>query len=552
MQLYPWQEEAYKQLEKHDFNGVIKVASGKGKTVLAIKIISDILKENKMEKAVVVVPTINLMEQWRKEFEKFAPEIKTSFYYGAKRDRSGDVILSVINTASKLDLVNEEIAIKVLDEVHHYGAELYQGVFSLKSKHTIGLSATPERGDEGDLAIRYGAGKIVYSLHDLNELKERFEICTIRLSFTNNEYNEYKELQTEYRKILLIKGINPDRIQEFARRGNKYALRILKLWTQMTALRHKAANKLPIIKKLVQAEQNNKIIIFSESIKYSESLGQSIENSVVVHSELPKKEVLKRLENFRNLETGVLIAPRMIDEGYDVPDANIAIVASFTRSGRQMIQRDGRLLRRKDLVRRYTLVIKDIEEEKFFSILRQTESVDIALQGSWLEWNEGFVDDIEYQNKCKEYFSHDNFHEYENWLIGKLDFFQKLEHVEADFYERHKATIHNLMEDQPGRWKILEKQTERPQEEHKFENKYTNDEKRELKNILRKLNSRLFLPETFFLALIRYIDEESFELEENDKDLIERLIDNLNNDIWPIEIQKLVKELHHNIKQKVK
>lgn len=549
MKLYPWQEEAYNELSKHDFNGVVKVASGKGKTVLAIKIIQDILKENKGEKAIVVVPTISLMEQWNKEFEKFAPEIKKSLFYGAKHDRSGDVILSVINTASKLELINEEIAIKVLDEIHHYGAELYQSIFSLRSKHTIGLSATPERNDEGDLAIRFGAGKIVYSLHDLDELKKRFSLCTIRVPFTTGEYSEYIELQREYRQILAMKGINPDRIQSYVRKGNKYALRVLKLWTKMTALRHKATNKLPVIEKLVLAEQDKKIIIFSESIMYSEALHQTLKRSIVVHSELTKKNVLKRLEEFKKLDYGILIAPRMIDEGYDVPDANVAIVASFTRTGRQMIQRDGRLLRRDDLVRRYTLVMKDVEEEKFFSILRQTETQEIAMNGSWLRWENGFIDDLEYKNKCKEYFSHENFKQYEDWLINKLDFFQKLEYVETDFYERHKQIIHNLIEEHPRRWKILEKKVDMPKEKnYSLENNYSDEERRIIKNDLRKLNSRLFLPETFFFALIRYIDEEPFTLDNKDKELLERLNSHMDDELWPENIQKLIKDIQPKVK----
>ena len=112
--------------------------------------------------------------------------------------------MSVINSAVEIE---DEFSIKILDEIHRYGAELYRSIFSLKTEHTIGLSATPEREDEGDFAIRYGAGKIVYSLDNLEELKERFHLCTIRVPFTLEEYEKYMELQREYRQILFFSGM---------------------------------------------------------------------------------------------------------------------------------------------------------------------------------------------------------------------------------------------------------------------------------------------------------------------------------------------------------
>ena len=111
MQLRDWQKDAYDKLKKQNFKGVVKVASGKGKTVLGIKIIEDVLKKGKV---LVVVPTINLMMQWEKEIAKFLPGVTCSYYYGAKKDESGDVVLSVINTASKLPFTSS-FSLKILD-----------------------------------------------------------------------------------------------------------------------------------------------------------------------------------------------------------------------------------------------------------------------------------------------------------------------------------------------------------------------------------------------------------------------------------------------------
>ena len=53
------------------------------------------------------------------------------------------------------------------------------------------------------------------------------------------------------------------------------------------------------------------------------------------------------LDDLRVRRLDAVAAPRVLDEGVDVPDANLGIVMSASRTRRQMIQRMGRILRRK-------------------------------------------------------------------------------------------------------------------------------------------------------------------------------------------------------------
>lgn len=536
MKLYKWQEEAYKELTAQDFKGVVKVASGKGKTVLALRVIEKIIGNQKGSKALVVVPTIALLHQWKKEVNKFCPQLSTSFYFGERKDESGDVVLAVINSAAKLEL-KEEYKIKILDEIHHCGAALYQSIFSIPTHHTIGLSATPEREDDGDLAIRYGAGKIVYSLDMVEELLLRFSMINIRVHFTAEEYAEYMQAYNEYRKLLFFAGFEARDVERYAKRGNKYALRILKLWSQMSYLRHTAKEKIAVIKEIVNKEKNEKMIIFSESIEFSETLADELD-AIVVHSNLRKKEVIKRLNLFRDKEKGVLVAPRMIDEGYDVPDANVSLIASFTRKGRQMIQRDGRLLRKSHAVRRYTLVIRDVEEEKFFKIIQDTNMTTIAMQGTWLIYEQGLHKDKEFFTAFEEYLGHED--GYEKWLKQKLDFFVMTRQMDYAFYKRHKIAIKRLLEEDPKRWKLLLEQ-ETPSK-IQFESPYPYDKQANIKEQVREVNTKLFLPEELFLALMRFIEGEAFTLECDDRELAIRLAQEADPKMWPKEIRILLKK----------
>ena len=122
VELYEWQENALDALRDHDYNGVVKVASGKGKTILAIAVLEELLRDNPDARALVVVPTIHLMYQWNKEIKRFMPDVSTSYYYGVKKDASGQIVLSVINSAAVAGFKPDTFRIKILDEIHHYGA----------------------------------------------------------------------------------------------------------------------------------------------------------------------------------------------------------------------------------------------------------------------------------------------------------------------------------------------------------------------------------------------------------------------------------------------
>lgn len=549
IKLWDWQKEALKTLQEHDYNGVVKVASGKGKTVLAIAIIEKIIQENKNEKILVVVPTIALLQQWTNELKKFLPEISVSHYYGAKKDENGKVIISVINTATKKPFTST-FRLKILDEIHHYGADLFQEVFGIKTLHTIGLSATPEREDEGDYAIRYGAGKIVYSLHNLAELKKRFSICTIRIPFSPDEYKEYTSLYKDYKQLLLYANIKPHQIDYYAKQGNKYALKILKIWSEMARLRNHAKNKYPVIKQLVQLEEKEKIIIFTESIKFTETIGKQI-GAIIVHSGLSKKVVLKRLEEFRTLNKGILIAPRMLDEGYDVPDASVAIIASFTRSPRQMIQRDGRLLRQKGQVRRYTLVIEEIEEGKYFTILQKTNLLELAQEGEWLCYNRGFIQDNQGKKLSEEFLENNN--EYELWVAKQLEYYARTKQYDSGFYERHKRIIEELVQEHPGRWQLFEKKTPPTNQKKEFKNPFcTLDARAQAKEDLRKVNAKLSLPDELFRALMRFIEGEPFELDKDTKDDILSLAEHAKSPLWPEKVITSIKILAIKLKEENK
>jgi superfamily II DNA or RNA helicase len=50
------------------------------------------------------------------------------------------------------------------------------------------------------------------------------------------------------------------------------------------------------------------------------------------------------LEQFRAGTVRVIAAPRVLDEGIDVPEADVGVIVAGSRNRRQMIQRMGRII----------------------------------------------------------------------------------------------------------------------------------------------------------------------------------------------------------------
>jgi superfamily II DNA or RNA helicase len=76
-----------------------------------------------------------------------------------------------------------------------------------------------------------------------------------------------------------------------------------------------------------------------------------------VHGELPGDKRRIRLRQLGNGNLDALVAPRVLDEGVDVPDADVALVLAAFRTRRQLVQRLGRVLRRKHDGRHADLVL---------------------------------------------------------------------------------------------------------------------------------------------------------------------------------------------------
>ena len=590
MILRDWQKDAYESFSNAGFNGVLKVGTGKGKTVFALYCISEFLKKNPGFRTAIVVPTVNLMHQWREAVLKFlrVDERDVTLFYGKEKDSSGRIVIYVVNSAvNGRGLGRSHLTVPfdfmIADECHRYGSALFSRIFENDFRCKLGLSATPERENdsEGTIRVFEGIGPKIYELNHLDDVDAvpPFVIWSIFVPLTRSEKESYEENSFEIVKLnkhfLDDFGISSGdgnflkKIKKLAEGGDASALKLLSLWSKQAGIKYEAENKLAVIKELVEMEKGGKIIVFNERINFTEKVCLALSsdrelNVFQVHSGMKNDEIKSVLNDFKEAKECVLVVPKIVDEGYDVPDASVAIVASFTRSARQMIQRDGRILRKtseKKKATRYSLIVEDLENEKYFEVLRKSGISDRALNGEWLRFNpeNSSFSDSDFKKRFMNFGNasrHDRY-QFEEWVSKRLDHYESslkdrdVDKIEkrVDFFSRFLDVIEHLSRKNPQRWgKLKEKLSRKAANRVRFLHDVSEKDRIVLKRELRAVNSRLILENCVFDSIMRFIENEPFELEGVAKEYVENLADGAKPDVWPEKLYLVIQEMRRKIR----
>ena len=127
-------------------------------------------------------------------------------------------------------------------------------------------------------------------------------------------------------------------------------------------------NKIAEFQKLVFNNLGNKMLAFSGANDFTDQLCASVSPlSATYHSKKTKKQREKALEDFKTGSINVLCSTKALNQGLDVPDANVGIICGITSKSLSMIQRVGRLIRFQEgkVGEIYILYVQNSQEEKW-------------------------------------------------------------------------------------------------------------------------------------------------------------------------------------------
>ena len=174
--------------------GCLDVDPGKGKTVMALKIMS-ILKT----KTLVVVHKTFLVNQWLERIRQFLPDARVGKIQGQEVDiENKDIVIGMLQSLSMKDYEDEtfsDFGLTVFDECHHMSAEVFcRCMIKITTRYTLGLSGTMTRKDGLTKVFKMFLGEIIHK--EKSEQRHNVIVKGIQYYIADNEFNE---VETDYR-----------------------------------------------------------------------------------------------------------------------------------------------------------------------------------------------------------------------------------------------------------------------------------------------------------------------------------------------------------------
>lgn len=365
-ELRDYQEESLDAWFGAGKRGTIVLPTGAGKTVVAIEAISRIKKP-----ALIVVPTLDLVDQWKNRLEA---ELKVEVgVMGGGSQKIEALTVSTYDSAYlKADVLGNRFSLLIFDEVHHLPAPGYTSIAEMfAANYRMGLTATYEREDLMHKELPRLVGGKVYEkvVGDLagRHLAE-YDLKTISTDLTPEEKEEYDRNHKIYVDFLRTSNISirtRQNFQKFIMRTGRDPLARKALLARNRArnIAMNSSSKLDALKKVLENHRQGRVLIFTEH----NALVHRISRDFLIPSityKTPKEERQRNLDCFRSGEYTTIVTSKVLDEGVDVPDANVGVILSGSGSKREYRQRLGRLLRKKEGKRAtlYEIVSKKTSE----------------------------------------------------------------------------------------------------------------------------------------------------------------------------------------------
>jgi superfamily II DNA or RNA helicase len=365
-----WQSVA---LERWCVNnkGVASVVTGGGKTIFAFLCMRVFLEQHPDARFVILVPTLTLLDQWyvslQEDFGVRENEI-ACFSSEEKADKPSRINILVINTGRTMakELASGHPTFLIVDECHRAGSPENAKALTGNFAAALGLSATPEREyDEGFVQYVVPAlGPVIFEYDYVRAFNDKvitaFDLINVQIEFLDHERKEYDKL-TRRAGILYQKSkVDPDAQNQLKR-----------VLQRRAGVSYQARMRIPVAAKIVDEHRGIKAIIFHERVSSAEMLFAILKkrnhSACLYHSRIEPNFRRDNLRLFRQGVFDVLVSCRALDEGMNIPETTVAVIASSTASQRQRIQRLGRVLRPargKDKAIIYTLFATEYERKR--------------------------------------------------------------------------------------------------------------------------------------------------------------------------------------------
>lgn len=376
LELRPWQASALAAWSAPG-RGVVEAVTGSGKTRLALAAVRLVVERGGT--ALVLVPTLGLQDQWVRELRPVVPRGGVGRLGGGRADDLHDhpVLVATPQSAAGLPIEPPHGApgLLVADEAHRFGAATWAEALKPGFALRLALTATFEREDDGvdDVLAPY-FGDVVHRYGYADAARDGtiapFYLTLVGVPLTPTEQARHDELDVRVRRLTagLAGGAGLPRepraliaalsaiVADAERTGRdgpqvRAAREYLAVVRERRTVAAGARRKVEVVAALAGTLATRRTLAFTDTIEQAEEVVAALRRggapAATVHGGLEDRQRRSRLARFGRGELVALAAPRVLDEGVDLPDADVALALSAFRTRRHLVQRLGRVLRLK-------------------------------------------------------------------------------------------------------------------------------------------------------------------------------------------------------------
>jgi superfamily II DNA or RNA helicase len=346
--LYQYQLDAVNAWQNTSRRGTIILPTGTGKGLVGLSAIS-----GTNISTLIVSPTLDLMNQWYGGImDAFGVDV--GILGGGFHEIRPITVTTYDSAYRHIDRYGNKFGLLIFDEIHHLPAPAYAQIPELSlAPYRLGLTATYRRTDAKHLQLTHLIEPVVYEKR-IADLKgthlSQYEIHRIYVPLAPEERSLYETHESIYRQYVRENKIRyfGNQWEHFLRKsaGDPKAREALLARMEMRRIVFGAKRKLETLESILKQHPKDRIIVFTQHNALVYEISRYFFIPAVTHQTdaVERKAVLDR---FRKGAYRMLVTSKVLNEGVDVPDANVAIILGGSASPVEHLQRLGRILRKK-------------------------------------------------------------------------------------------------------------------------------------------------------------------------------------------------------------